>query len=89
MCLAIPMRVVELDLPMGTVELEGVRRAVHLGFIDDVALGDYVLVHAGCAVEKLRPEQAEEDLELLRTLLRLSEEESAEGRTSPGGPELP
>ncbi len=65
MCLAVPMRVVELDLPMGTVELEGIRREVHLGFVDDVALGDYVLVHAGCAVEKLNPEQAEEALKLL------------------------
>jgi hydrogenase expression/formation protein HypC len=79
MCLAVPMRVVELDLPMGTVELEGIRRRVHLGFIDEVALGDYVLVHAGCAVERLRQEQAEEDLELLRTLLRLTDEEQASG----------
>jgi hydrogenase expression/formation protein HypC len=86
MCLAVPMRVVELDLPMGTVELEGIRRRVHLGFIDEVALGDYVLVHAGCAVERLRPEQAEEDLELLRTLLRLTDEEQASGGAAETSP---
>jgi hydrogenase expression/formation protein HypC len=86
MCLAIPMRVVELNLPMGTVELEGVRREVHLGFVEDVALGDYVLVHAGCAVEKLHPEQAEEDLKLLRSLLELPPEEGGEpSRPSPPG----
>lgn len=73
MCLAIPMRVVALELPMGTVDLEGIRRQVHLGFLEDVKLGDYVLVHAGCAVEKLRPEDAEEDLVLLRSLLELSD----------------
>lgn len=69
MCLAVPMRVVEIDLPMGTVELEGIRRRVHLGFLDELELGDYVLVHAGCAVERLRPEEAEEDLRMLREML--------------------
>jgi hydrogenase expression/formation protein HypC len=78
MCLAVPMRVVELDLPMGTVELQGVRRQVHLGFLEQVAVGDYVLVHAGCAVEKLHPEQAEEDLQLLRSLLEMNEESGEE-----------
>lgn len=77
MCLAVPMRVVELDLPMGTVDLQGIRRSVHLGFLEDVKLGDYVLVHAGCAVEKLRPEEAEEDLALLRQLLQQADEEDA------------
>jgi hydrogenase expression/formation protein HypC len=72
MCLAIPMRVVELDLPMGTVDLQGIRRRVHLGFLEDVRLGDYVLIHAGCAVEKLHPEEAEEDLRLLLSLLEAS-----------------
>jgi len=62
---------------MGVVELEGVRRRVHLGFVDGVQIGDYVLVHAGCAVERLDPRQAEEDLALL---LKLLEE------TAPNGP---
>jgi hydrogenase expression/formation protein HypC len=74
MCLAVPMRVVELDLPMGTVDLEGIRRRVHLGFLEEVKVGDYVLIHAGCAVEKLHPAEAEEDLRLLRSLLEFSEE---------------
>ena len=75
MCLAVPMRVVELNLPMGVVELEGIRREVHLGLLESVELGDYVLVHAGCAVEKLHPEQAEEDLALIRQILSLSPED--------------
>ena len=83
MCLAVPMRVVECDLPMGVVELEGVRRRVHLGFLEEVAVGDYVLIHAGCAVERLDPEEAEEDLKLLRELLRTAEEnEPGESETS-------
>jgi len=68
MCLAVPMRVVECTESTGVVELEGIRRQVFLGFLDDVVPGDYVLIHAGCAVEKLRPEEAEADLKLLREL---------------------
>lgn len=69
MCLAVPMRLVERDGERGIVELSGVRRQVHLGFVPDLALGDYVLVHAGFVIEKLDPERAEEDLKLLSILL--------------------
>jgi hydrogenase expression/formation protein HypC len=58
---------------MGVVELEGIRRRVFLGFLEDVQAGDYVLIHAGCAVERLRPEEAEADLEMFRLLLELEE----------------
>ena len=79
MCLAVPMRVVELDPPMGVVELEGIRRQVFLGFLEGIETGDYVLVHAGCAVERLRPEEAAADLEMFRQLLEADE-------TGTGGP---
>lgn len=69
MCLAIPMRLVERDGERGVVELSGVRRQVHLGFVPDLALGDYVLVHAGFVIERLDPERAAEDLKLLSILL--------------------
>lgn len=69
MCLAVPMRLVERDGERGVVELSGVRRQVHLGFVPDLALGDYVLVHAGFVIERLDPERAEEDLKLLSILL--------------------
>ena len=82
MCLAVPMKVVELDLPMGTVELEGIRRRVHLGFLEEVAVGDYVLIHAGCAVERLHPEQAAADLQLLRSILELAPEDGEPGSQS-------
>ena len=69
MCLAIPMRLVERTDDLGIVELGGVRREVHLGFVSDLAIGDYVLVHAGFVIEKLQPEQAQEDLRMLARLL--------------------
>jgi len=65
MCLAIPARVVEL-LPgsLATIELGGVRREVSLALLDDVVPGDYVIVHAGYALTRLDPDEAQSTLEL-------------------------
>ncbi|MBS0347206.1 MAG: HypC/HybG/HupF family hydrogenase formation chaperone [Proteobacteria bacterium] len=67
MCLAIPTRVVEL-LPDGQalVDLGGVRKTISLELVDDVAPGDYVIVHVGYALTRLDPEEAERTLALMR-----------------------
>jgi hydrogenase expression/formation protein HypC len=65
MCLAVPMKVVELDPPEAVVEQGGVRLTIRADLLDDVKLGEYVLVHAGFAIERLRPEEAEETLRLM------------------------
>jgi hydrogenase expression/formation protein HypC len=76
MCLAVPMRLLEkLGDDFGVVELSGVRRKVHLGFVGDLTPGDYVLVHAGFVIEKLDPERAEADLKLLNEIYDLSPRE--------------
>jgi len=65
MCLAIPARVVELPAEdMAIVELGGVRKEVSLALVDDVAVGDYVIVHVGFALSRLDPEEAAKTLEL-------------------------
>lgn len=66
MCIAIPMNVKEINGEMGVVEHSGVRREVGLQLLDDVKLGDWVLIHAGFAISKLNQEEAEETLSLLR-----------------------
>jgi len=65
MCLAIPARVVEL-LPdeMALVDLGGVRKDISLAMVEDVDVGDYVIVHVGFALNKLNPEEAEKTLAL-------------------------
>jgi hydrogenase expression/formation protein HypC len=65
MCLAIPARVVEL-LPEaeGTIELGGVRKRISLELVDGVAVGDYVIVHVGYALQKLDPHEAARTLAL-------------------------
>jgi hydrogenase expression/formation protein HypC len=64
MCLAVPMRVVEIEGPVAQVEEGGVRRAARVDLIDGVKVGDYVIVHAGIAIERLEPEEARETLRL-------------------------
>ena len=65
MCLAIPARVVELqEGGQGIVDLGGVRKEISMALVDDVAVGDYVIVHVGYALNKLDPEEAARTLAL-------------------------
>jgi hydrogenase expression/formation protein HypC len=65
MCLAIPAQVVELrEGDNAVVDLAGVRKEISLSLVDNVAVGDYVIVHVGYALNKLDPEEAEKTLKL-------------------------
>ncbi|HEY9074729.1 MAG TPA: HypC/HybG/HupF family hydrogenase formation chaperone [Desulfobaccales bacterium] len=68
MCLAIPMRLVEIEGTAGVAEVDGVTRQVRLDLLPEVVLGDYVLIHAGLAIARVDPEHAQETLSLLRSL---------------------
>nr|P28157.1 RecName: Full=Hydrogenase maturation factor HypC [Rhizobium leguminosarum bv. viciae]CAA37162.1 hypC [Rhizobium leguminosarum] len=67
MCLAIPVQVKEL-LPdnMAKVTLDGVSKIVSTALVDDVKVGDYVVLHVGYALAKIDPEEAERTLALIR-----------------------
>lgn len=69
MCLALPCRVVEL-LPgeQATVDVDGVGRQVSLALVDDVAVGDYVIVHVGYALTRLDADEARKTLALFAEL---------------------
>lgn len=65
MCLAIPVKVVEvLEGEMALVDLGGVRKEISLALVDGVREGDYVILHVGYAIQKLDPEEAERTLAL-------------------------
>ncbi len=69
MCLAIPVRIVELHPPtQATVEVGGVRTVISLAMVDNVAVGDYVIVHAGFALTRLNVEEAEKSLALFQEI---------------------
>lgn len=66
MCLAIPARVVEIAADdQAIVDLGGVRKDISLALVEDVKVGDYVIVHVGYALTRLDPEEAEKTLTLM------------------------
>lgn len=65
MCLAIPAQIVELrDGDNALVDLAGVKKEISLALVEGVAVGDYVIVHVGYALNKLDPEEAAKTLKL-------------------------
>jgi hydrogenase expression/formation protein HypC len=71
MCLAMPGRVTEIvdaTKRIGRVEILGTPRLVNLGMLDEVTLGDWVLVQVGLAVEKIDAAAAQETMRLLEEL---------------------
>ena len=62
MCLAIPLKITEINGNEAVGERSGVRRKIRLDFIENPKLGEYVIVHAGFAIERLGAEQAEESI---------------------------
>lgn len=74
MCLAIPARIEQLiDEDRAIVNLGGVRKEISLALVDDVAVGDYVIVHVGYALQKLDEEEAERTLALFSELSAMNE----------------
>ncbi|WP_316231405.1 HypC/HybG/HupF family hydrogenase formation chaperone [Bradyrhizobium sp. SZCCHNR1051] len=69
MCLAIPAEVIKL-LPdeMAIVSIDGVSKEVSIALIEEIAVGDYVILHVGHALAKIDPEEARETLDLLRQM---------------------
>lgn len=62
MCLAVPLKIIEIDGLNGVGEVEGLRRRMRLDFIKEPRVGEYVIVHAGFAIERLGEEQAKADI---------------------------
>ena len=63
MCLAIPLKLIEINGKNATGEAMGMTRQVRVDFIKEPQVGDYVMVHAGFAIERLPEDQAREDWE--------------------------
>lgn len=66
MCLAIPGKVVEIDTEtdMAVVSVGNVKKEVSTALVEDVALGDFLLIHVGYALNKISPEEAASTLKL-------------------------
>ena len=79
MCLAVPGKVVSIDLSnpelkMAKVNFSGVSKEVCVEWLPDVKTGDFVLVHVGFALSKIDEKDAEETLKILREMGDIEEE---------------
>lgn len=87
MCLAIPAQITQLDEGgLATVDILGVTRSISVDLTPQAGVGDYVLVHAGFAIEVVDPVYAEETLDLVRQFPELVGEELAEASAGIGAP---
>lgn len=77
MCIAAPAKVVEINREKESLfaDFGGVRQEAKINLLPDVEIGDYVLIHAGYAIEKLSEEAAKESLEAWEELLEVLEED--------------
>ena len=70
MCLAVPGKIIEIDGTTAEVDFGGVTHDASLILVPEATVGNYVLVHAGFAIELLNESEAQETLELFRELAR-------------------
>lgn len=68
MCLAIPMRIKKIEGDFALVEAGGFVRRINIQMLKEIRVGDYVLVHAGFAIEKVSPENAQKTLRILNEI---------------------
>ena len=73
MCLAVPARVIEIDGDQAEVEIGGIIRRASLALCPPVRVGEYVLLHAGFAIQVVNEEEAEETLRLLQEIRDIGE----------------
>ena len=71
MCLAIPSKVVEIKGAVATIDVYGVRRDISITLLpEEISIGDYVLVHAGFAIQKIDREAGDEAIKLINEVLK-------------------
>jgi hydrogenase expression/formation protein HypC len=68
MCLSVPAEIISIDGQMAKASVGGAIREISLQLVEDMHVGDFVLLHTGYAIEKISPEEAEETVRLLREL---------------------
>ena len=75
MCLAVPVRIVELfEGDRALAEIDGVKKEISLALVEGVTIGDYVIVHVGYAISRLDEEEASRTLALFEEVGRIAAE---------------
>ncbi|MDI6654554.1 MAG: HypC/HybG/HupF family hydrogenase formation chaperone [Candidatus Hydrothermarchaeota archaeon] len=69
MCLAVPAQILEIQGSEATLDFGGVKRKANISLLEDVKIGDYVIVHVGFAIQKLDEKEAKESLRYWKEIL--------------------
>ena len=75
MCIAVPVKVTKVMGEEAMVNLKGVTRKINISLISKVEVGDYLLLHSGCAIKKVNRKEAERTLDLMESLVKEGSEE--------------
>ena len=74
MCLSIPGKVISIEGDIAKASVGGVIIKAGLHMVDDVKVGDYILIHTGFALQKISDEEAQETLKLIKEMKDASEQ---------------
>lgn len=69
MCLAVPMKLIKIEGTKGIAELGNLQREIGLLLLENAKIGDYVIVHAGYAIQKMDEKEAQKTIALLESYL--------------------
>jgi len=84
MCLSIPAKVESIDGEMAMVSVGGAKYNASLQMLDDIKIGDYVLLHTGFAIQKISEEEARETLKVFEEFEALNKKmDEEEGEKMP------
>ncbi len=84
MCLSIPAKVERIDGEMALVSVGGTKYNASLQMIENIEVGDYILMHTGFAIQKLEPEEAHESIRVFQEYQELNEKLDEEEKKSGG-----
>lgn len=73
MCLGIPGKIIEINGKSAVAETMGVSREISIELLKEVKIGDFVLIHAGCAIQVLDEEEAAATIQLFNELREVSD----------------
>jgi len=76
MCLAVPGKIIEIQDLLATVDVNGVTRKISLMLLPDTRIGDFVLVHAGFAIQTIDEEEANKTIELFKEIEAYAEHDN-------------
>lgn len=70
MCIAVPAEIIEIYNDQALVDFGGVRTKVNTCLVENLNIGDYVLIHVGCAIEKVDKVEAQKTLKIFEQIVK-------------------